>query len=527
MQLVFEMMRKDIRRYALLTVLLAIIMVSEAYILQMILEGVKLSRGNYLIISVIVLLFLLVQTLIYYVQQSLTSILSKKSASLYRRIIFEQLQKKSLSFLAGAKHDHLLPSLTSQIDQLEYQYFYSIYWGSYLICQLVVAVIISLYMNPLMAMLTILLSLPNLLITVCFKQILENNQDSLINVTTSSVATIQDVVDGITDWKVARSEKEIYRVFEKSRTDLLEFQTRVEKSQYFVVSLNQLFSNLLYFGSWLVGGWLLMNSQLSMVEVVGFSQLLVRVSYPVYASSDLLAKYINGNKILHHLNEEFLTVDSELQEVDGIANISFEGVRLRGESKHRKSLDMVFYPGQKYLLRGRSGSGKTRLLKAILKEEQVDDGTVRINGVDVLQLQEESIFDHVAYVSQNPHLFSATLRDNLTLFSTSYTDDQLYEVLHFVELSKWANEVSLAMTCSNDSIKLSGGEIKRLALARAILLNKDVLLLDEFSSGVDEETLVKIEEKLARLDKLIIYITHVENEGLGERFSTIVDLDLL
>ena len=78
---------------------------------------------------------------------------------------------------------------------------------------------------------------------------------------------------------------------------------------------------------------------------------------------------------------------------------------------------------------------------------------------------------------------------------------------------------------SNDTIKLSGGEAKRVALARALLMKTDILFLDEFSSGIDLETLSKIENRLLQMRKLIIYITHVDTDRINQQFDEIIDLN--
>ena len=524
MKSVYKVVKKDILIYSILTILLSIAMVSEAYLMQLIIDSIKLGVGRYVVTSIFVVVFLLIQTLIYYFQQSLTAIISKKSAYAYRNVIFQGIQKTPLELLTGNKNDKLLASLTTQIDQIEFNYFYSIYWGGYLLCQLIIAIIVSLYLNPLLAALTLLLSLPNLFVAVLFKNPLEKKQEELIETTNTSVSAIQDLIEGIPDWKIANKSFDINRVFDIQTLKLLKHQTNVEKSQYVVVSLNQLFSNVLYFGSWIIGGLLIINSQLTLGSLIAFSQLLVRISYPIYASSDLLAKFISGKKTIETLSSEFQVVDENLNTLEHIEVISFDNFRFKNNSE-AIPFNGQFYKHKKYLLKGKSGTGKTTLLKAILREYNDYTGTVKINGIDVKSIKESSIFDNVAYVPQHPHMFNAKLRDNLTLFSEDVSEEELFEILKFVELSKWANRESLELMLSNDAIKLSGGEAKRVALARALLMKTDILFLDEFSSGIDLETLSKIENRLLQTSKLIIYITHLDTDRINQQFDEIIDLN--
>ena len=524
MKSVYKVVKKDILIYSILTILLSIAMVSEAYLMQLIIDSIKLGVGRYVVTSIFVVVFLLIQTLIYYFQQSLTAIISKKSAYAYRNVIFQGIQKTPLELLTGNKNDKLLASLTTQIDQIEFNYFYSIYWGGYLICQLIIAIVVSLYLNPLLAALTLILSLPNLFVAILFKNPLEKKQEELIETTNTSVSAIQDFIEGIPDWKIANKSFDINRVFDIQTLKLLKRQTNVEKSQYVVVSLNQLFSNVLYFGSWIIGGLLIINSQLTLGSLIAFSQLLVRISYPIYASSDLLAKFISGKKTIETLSNEFQIIDEDPNTLEHIKVISFDNFRFKNNSE-AIPFNKQFYKHKKYLLKGKSGTGKTTLLKAILREYNDYTGTVKINGIDVKSINEGSIFDNVSYVPQHPHMFNAKLRDNLTLFSENVSEEELFETLKFVELSKWANRESLELMLSNDAIKLSGGEAKRIALARALLRKTDILFLDEFSSGIDLETLSKIENRILQTSKLIIYITHVDTDRINQQFDEIIDLN--
>ncbi|MCY3035883.1 MULTISPECIES: hypothetical protein [Aerococcus] len=119
MKSIYRILRKDIFIYAFLTCLLSLAMVSEAYLMQFIIDAINLGRNRYIIVSLLTIVFILIQTLIYYFQQSLTAILSKKSAYVFRKQVFTNIQKVPLDLLTGEKNDKLLASLTTQIDQVE------------------------------------------------------------------------------------------------------------------------------------------------------------------------------------------------------------------------------------------------------------------------------------------------------------------------------------------------------------------------------------------------------------------------
>lgn len=119
------------------------------------------------------------------------------------------------------------------------------------------------------------------------------------------------------------------------------------------------------------------------------------------------------------------------------------------------------------------------------------------------------------------HVFATTLRNNLTLYK-NYPDETIIKVLKFVELTKWANAKSLNMNLGNSDTKVSGGEAKRIELARLILREKSVLILDEFSSGIDKITLQKIESKLLSLPVTLLYVTHTYDDDLIAKADEVI-----
>lgn len=526
---VLKSLKGELITFSLLTIILSVLMVGEAYLAQFIIDRAEINGMNYLVLTFIVLMFLFSQTAVYFFQQFKTAVLSKKSAFLFRKFLFKKIQEIHLNHLNNDLKDRLLSALTVQIDQVEFNYFYTLYWGGYLLCQLVVAVVFAFTMDPLMAAMTLLLSLPNLLVALAYKGQLAQSQDELIDQTDATINFIKDLTDGYLDWKVGDGAGEVYNVFTQVTQTLLMKQTKVSKVQYSVASLNQLFSNVLYFGSWLIGGYLILNNNLTLGSLITFTQLLARISFPIYSSSDLIARFIGGKKIVDSLKQDFIfsKEDESLFEnqplLESVSDIQFD--KVASPLLSADSLTLSFQANHFYLIKGKSGSGKSTLFRLILKETNDYTGKITINGIDLSQLSEKELFKKVAYVPQFPHIFSGTLKDNLTLFSDSYNHEQLYAVLEFVELEKWANDQSLSMPIKNEEVTISGGEAKRVALARALLLDKEILLIDEFSSGVDRITLEKIEKKLAQLNKLILYISHVSQSNVKQNFDYMIDLD--
>lgn len=364
MKEVFKYLKGELITFSLLTIILSILMVGEAYLAQFIIDRAEKNSTNYLVLIFIVLMFLFSQTVVYFFQQFKTAVLSKKSAFLFRKFLFKKIQEIHLNHLNHDLKDRLFSSLTVQIDQVEFNYFYTLYWGGYLLCQLVVAVVFAFMMDPLMAAMTLLLSLPNLLVALAYKGQLAQIQDELIDQTDATINSIKDLTDGYLDWKVGDGAGEVYNVFTKVTQTLLMKQTKISKVQYSVASLNQLFSNVLYFGSWLIGGYLILNNNLTLGSLITFTQLLARISFPIYSSSDLIARFIGGKKIVDSLKQDFIfsKEDESLFEnqplLESVSDIHFD--KVASPLLTADSLTLSFQANHSYLIKGKSGVGSLR-----------------------------------------------------------------------------------------------------------------------------------------------------------------------
>ncbi len=177
----------------------------------------------------------------------------------------------------------------------------------------------------------------------------------------------------------------------------------------------------------------------------------------------------------------------------GALSVDFENVTFAyhpGSAPAVRDINLHIAPGTHVGVVGRTGSGKTTLGRLLLRLWDVDQGAVRLGGVDVRQLRPSVLRDRVAVVTQDVELFDASVRDNLTLFRTrAATDDVLVTVLRDVGLGRWlAGQEHGLDTVLRGQTTVSAGEAQLLAFARAFIADPDVVVLDEASSRLDPAT---------------------------------------
>ncbi|NRN29656.1 ABC transporter ATP-binding protein [Photorhabdus heterorhabditis subsp. aluminescens] len=200
---------------------------------------------------------------------------------------------------------------------------------------------------------------------------------------------------------------------------------------------------------------------------------------------------------------------------DGPLSIYFDNVDFSYGGEDTQVLHGVnFYvaPGSKIGIIGRTGAGKSTILNLMCGFAQPDSGRVTIGNIDVSTIRPEEFAKKVAVLSQRSHLFSATLRENLTLFSHEISDDHIWDVLQELEAFEWAKALpdGLDTPVGANGRIMSEGEIQMIAGARVMLRHCSLVIIDEGTSQLDpqtEESWLKLLEKLS-CNRTVVMVAH-------------------
>ena len=196
-------------------------------------------------------------------------------------------------------------------------------------------------------------------------------------------------------------------------------------------------------------------------------------------------------------------------------DVALDGVSLTYPGAARPALDgvsLTFPSGSWSAVVGVSGGGKSTLAHLLPRGFDPDSGTVRLGGVDVAHLSLDELRSRVGFVAQRPTMFSRTLADNLRLAAPDAPDDDLVAALRIAALDDWLAGLpeGLAMRIGERGSTLSGGQLQRIALARALVARPSVLVLDEALSQLDGPTARVVRDRLAALPgpTTVIEVTH-------------------
>ncbi len=237
---------------------------------------------------------------------------------------------------------------------------------------------------------------------------------------------------------------------------------------------------------------------------------------------------INGTKEVRKKCQELLDEDAgeqsgnedpDLYQREADVSVSFHNVQF-GYTEDKRILDgftFCFEKGKKYALYGASGCGKSTVFRLIKGYCTPDSGSVMIGQSDVSEMKPDVINHYISYISQVPFVFAGTIRENLAMFRKEYTDQEMLDALEAAGLADLIRSLpgGLDEEIYEGGKNFSGGEKQRITIARALLHPSAVLLVDEGTSALDNETAYQVEQNLlSQKGRTVIAINHRVNDSV-------------
>jgi ATP-binding cassette subfamily B protein len=268
-----------------------------------------------------------------------------------------------------------------------------------------------------------------------------------------------------------------------------------------------------------LGAYLLHSGQMSLGTIYVTYYYTTLLSQSLYAITFQINQLQSATASIQRITELYHT-SSAIIDGPGVPlpagplQVKFNGVSFgyTPEKKVLQDLSFELPAGKTLGLLGRTGSGKTTLTRLLYRAYDVQQGSIQIGGVDVRQAALDELRNRIGVVTQDVQLFHASVRDNLTFFDASVSDERLEQVISDLNLTQWYTSLSegLDTIISGGGITLSSGEAQLLAFARVFLQNPDIVILDEASSRLDPVTEKLIEEAISRLlaGRTAIVIAH-------------------
>lgn len=342
---------------------------------------------------------------------------------------------------------------------------------------------------------------------------------------------IEEIYAGHTVVKAYNGEAKAQEMFDKMNENLCESGFKAQGLAGLMMPIMSFIGNLGYVSVCVVGGAMALNGRISFGVIVAFMMYVRYFTQPLsqiaQAVQSLQSAAAAGERVFEFLEAEEMENESgkieTLKETKG--RVEFEHVRFGYEDSDVTVIhdfSAVAEPGQKVAIVGPTGAGKTTMVNLLMRFHEIQGGEIRIDGVPASQMTREAVHAQFCMVLQDTWLFEGTVRENLVYCTEHVSDKKMKAACKAVGLDHFIRTLPKGYdTVLNDQVNLSQGQKQQLTIARAMIADKPILILDEATSSVDTRTEQQIQTAMDQL---------MENRTsfvIAHRLSTIKNADLI
>ncbi|WP_414055109.1 ABC transporter ATP-binding protein [Macrococcus equi] len=341
--------------------------------------------------------------------------------------------------------------------------------------------------------------------------------------------SVLESIEGVRVTRAFAQEQQLVQQFRNMTADVVNKFIHVEKLDALFKPITIIVTSLSFMISLGYGSYLVNLGEISVGELITFNVYLNMLVWPMFAIGLLFNIMQRGNASLDRVMETLNTQDVMQDNVSLIPNdhnVTFQAVSFKyptSSKRNLKNINIKLNAGETLGIVGPTGSGKTTLIKQILKEYPMGEGFVKIGGLNLNQLSKVEVRKKIGYVSQENILFSKSIKENIKFGKDDATDAEIDEAVHLANFTEDIKRLphGLETLVGEKGIAISGGQKQRISIARAMIKNPDILILDDSLSAVDAKTETAIIKNIqaSRYGKTTIITTH--------RLSAVQHADLI
>jgi ABC-type multidrug transport system fused ATPase/permease subunit len=350
---------------------------------------------------------------------------------------------------------------------------------------------------------------------------------------------IQEVCDGILEVKSYNLENFLKKKYYKALYKTFETSNRNDIRQYNMEPISLMIGRLPVYISLCLGGYLVFSGNITIGIMVAFVSLIKKFVTPLESVYGMVIKgqvaMIGVQRVLDILEapmEADMVVKKELEEVDEntakdqenmfcLSDVSFAYSGSTNTKSVLNHINLKIRRGEKTALVGRSGGGKSTLLKLLYRHYTVKEGKILCCGVDYDEINPLDLREHISLISQDCYLFPMSIKDNIRIGRADATDEDIKRAARLANCEEFIETMPQGYDSmvGEKGTLLSGGQKQRISIARAILKDASIILLDEPTSALDQESEAKVNEAIDRVtqNRTVVVVAH--------RLTTITNAD--
>lgn len=477
----------------------------------------------------LLLLFILCEVLFYFIYRQFSARYVIGCTRSLKQDIFEYIVHRSFVSYREYSQGEYIAKYTNEADTIKERRFNMLpmFWD--ILSKIIIVSIALFLLDPRIAVITIALLTTPLYIPKLIEKPLQKAQ-------TESVQSVEETLSKVNDWLAGFEIIKNYSIEEKI---LSKFQivndNAMNKSlkEIQLDAVSQLISTLISYLSYFIvlacSAWLVWKGDFSAGDFFVAIGMIDQLSYPLISLAGITRQLIAIKPVCNSM-ELFLTNGKVKQVTNSLqgfqSDIHFKDVSFSYNEQNLilSNFNLIIKKGKRYLIQGPSGCGKTTTVNLLLRYFEVNRGDILVDGNKITDFS--STYDCITVVRQEAILFHDTLRNNLSMYC-DIADEKLLQILVEVGLEKLANINALDSMIEEGGSNFSGGEKKRICLARALLRNTDILILDEPLANLDDITAERIEDFLLSINnKTLLVVSHQFSSEKIAGFDSVIDFSV-
>ena len=473
----------------------------------------------------------IIKNIFYYINWVYLAFVELKSINDIRNELFSKIQKYQISFFDKNKSGEVVSIMLNDVNMIaaSFQKTFQIFFHETISMLIMLVLLFSISYE-----LTLLVIITMPVAAFIINKVSQSIKRRALRVSYKGADITNIVIEKISAVKIVKAfnmtQNEIKK-FIKSNFKFFQLHLRQRSLLGVITPINDIIGvSLACLLLWYGGRQVLLFNQMSSDDFLRFIIFLFALLQPARKLSGGIAFVQQG---IAGATRVFSLLDLDLEKKDNlILNkknsfdkvIQFKNVNFKYDkdgSYILKNINAKILKGEKIALVGPSGSGKTTFANLLLDYYEPFSGTIDIDGIDYKKIKTSSIRNMIGLVTQEPILFNDTIKNNIMYGSNHINEEQIYNATKIANIYDYINSIKdkLDTNIGEKGTKLSGGQKQRISIARAILKNPPILVLDEATSSLDSESELKVQNAINNLvkDRTVIIIAH--------RLSTIKDAD--
>lgn len=454
----------------------------------------------------------------------------KRAMQQYRNYAFTSLTGKSAFAFGREDTSAYLSALTNDTLSLETNYLSALFTLPANVLTLAGVLGLMLFYSPLLTAAALAASLLPLGASLLAGSHLPEQEKRVSDVTGVFLTTLKDILSGFPVIKSFQAEKEALRLFSGSNALLQQVKCHSARTRTTLQYIGGAAGNLTIFTVFLLGAALALSGRgVTAGVVMVFAQLMesfessLSVIPQIWANRKAADALIDklAAALVTHASSDGVPAPSALKDGITVQSLSFS---YNNETPALQDISFRFAAGGKYAVAGGSGSGKSTLLGLLQGSNDSYRGSILFDGKELRTLRTDSLYDLISVIRQDVFIFNSSIKDNITMFR-DFPPEEVARVIRLAGLEELINARGAGCPCGENGNALSGGERQRISIARSLLRETPVLLVDEATASLDPATALGVTDAILSLDGLTrILVTHRLEEAMLRRCDGILAL---